>query len=132
LLAQVFPAAVGRRDTWETALKGFQMIESPLVREWKDAARRERQVEGKADALLRVVKGKYKGVAEQVTQGSAPVVIPRHWTVGWTSRWWPRRWRSSANKRACEPNRGPGVAPARAAANLARAKAAGGNRVVVS
>jgi hypothetical protein len=45
------------------------MIESTLVREWKDAARIEGKIEGKADALLRVVKAKYKGEGEPVREG---------------------------------------------------------------
>ena len=68
-LALVFSEAVRCREKWEIALKGFNMIESTLVREWKDAARNEGKIEGKVDALLRVVKGKYKGEAEQVSEG---------------------------------------------------------------
>ncbi len=64
-LALVFSEAVRCRDKWETALKGFNMIESPLVREWKDAAR----IEGKVDSLVRVVKGRYKGAPDEVTEG---------------------------------------------------------------
>jgi hypothetical protein len=36
------------------------MIESPLVREWK--------AEAKVDSLVRVVKGRYKTVADEVTE----------------------------------------------------------------
>ncbi len=76
-LALVFSEAVRCRDKWEIALKGFNMIESPLVREWKDAARTEGKIEGKfegkietkIDWLVRVVKGKYKGEVEQVSEG---------------------------------------------------------------
>ena len=59
-LALVFSEAVQLRDKWEAALKGFNMVESPLVREWK--------AEAKVDSLVRVVKGRYKTVAEEVTE----------------------------------------------------------------
>ena len=72
-LALVFSEAVRCRDKWEIALKGFNMIESPLVREWKDAARIEGKIEGKIetkiDWLLRVVRGRYKGEAEPLSEG---------------------------------------------------------------
>jgi len=96
-LALVFSEAVRCREKWEIALKGFNMVESPLVREWKDAARTEGRmegkmegriegriegkvegrmegrmegkVEGKIDALLRVLKAKYKGGVEQISGG---------------------------------------------------------------
>jgi hypothetical protein len=80
-LALVFSEAVRCRDKWEIALKGFNMIESPLVREWKAAARIEGKIEGKlegkiegklegkAEALMRVLSAKHKGEAEQVGDG---------------------------------------------------------------
>jgi hypothetical protein len=67
--ARVFADAVGCRDTWEIALKGFNMIESPLVREWKAAARSEGKIEGKVDALVRVVKGRDKEAPDEVCEG---------------------------------------------------------------
>ena len=49
------------------------MIESTLVREWKDAARNEGRIEGKIEGkiedLLRVLKVKYKVGVEQVSEG---------------------------------------------------------------
>ncbi len=72
-LALVFSEAVRCRDKWETALKGFNMIESPLVREWKDAAKLEGilegKIEGKIEWLLRVVKGKFRDFTEEVGTG---------------------------------------------------------------
>jgi hypothetical protein len=41
------------------------MIESLLVQEWKAAAKNE----GKIEAVVRVVRGRYKGEAEQVMAG---------------------------------------------------------------
>ena len=61
-LAGVFADAVGLRGKWEPAIKGLNMIESPLVREWKDAAR----VETKVDDVVRVVKARYKGAPDEV------------------------------------------------------------------
>ncbi len=66
-LAVVFAEAVGGRDKWATALKGFNMIESLLVQEWKAAARLEGEMRAKVDAVVRVVRGRYKGEGEQVT-----------------------------------------------------------------
>jgi hypothetical protein len=45
------------------------MIESPLVREWKDAARNEGKIEGKVDAVVRVVNGKFRGAGPEVVEG---------------------------------------------------------------
>jgi L-fucose isomerase-like protein len=52
-----------------TPLKGFNMIESLLVREWKAAAEAEGRLESRIDWLVRVVKGKYKVAAEEVSEG---------------------------------------------------------------
>ena len=41
------------------------MIESTLVREWKDAAK----IEGKIESLVRVVQVRYKGAAPEVSEG---------------------------------------------------------------
>jgi hypothetical protein len=49
----------------EAALNGFNMNESPLVREWKDAAK----LEGKIEWLLHVVKGKFRDSTEEVSTG---------------------------------------------------------------
>ena len=64
-LALVFSEAVRCREKWETALKGFSMIESPLIREWKEAAK----LESKIGWLVRVVQGKYKSVVDEVNEG---------------------------------------------------------------
>ena len=51
-LAGVFAGAVGRQDVWRQALEGFQMNESPVARQWRAEAR----LEGKAEAVLRLVQ----------------------------------------------------------------------------
>ena len=45
------------------------MIESPLVREWKDEARAEGRVEAKVEAVVRLVKVRHKGAPDEVTEG---------------------------------------------------------------
>jgi hypothetical protein len=65
-LALVFSEAVKSRHKWEIALKGFNMVESPLVREWKDAARNEGKVEGKVDSVMRVMNVKFRGAVPEV------------------------------------------------------------------
>jgi hypothetical protein len=64
-LALVFADAVGLRPNWEPTVRGLKMIESPLVREWKDEAR----VEAKVDAVVRVVRARYKGAPEELADG---------------------------------------------------------------
>jgi hypothetical protein len=53
--------------------KGFNLIESPLVREWKEAARNEGKIEGEIEGkvawLVRVVNGKFKAAATEVHAG---------------------------------------------------------------
>src|SRR5438045_2825878 len=75
-LAVVNALAVGRRPKWEAALKGFNMIESELVREWKAEARSEGvlkgEVKAKVEWLIRVVKRHCPGVTEDVL-GSIPL-----------------------------------------------------------
>ncbi len=68
-LALVFSEAVRCREKWQTALKGFTMIESPLVREWKAAAKIEGIIENKINWLVRVVLGKYKSGVDEVNEG---------------------------------------------------------------
>jgi hypothetical protein len=68
-LALVFADAVGLRPKWEPTVKGLKMIESPLVREWKDAAEAEGRVANRVDWLVRVVKGRYKGAPAEVAEG---------------------------------------------------------------
>jgi hypothetical protein len=41
---------------WKKALEGFKMNESPVAREWRAEARREGEIKGKADMVVRVLK----------------------------------------------------------------------------
>jgi hypothetical protein len=40
-LALIFAALAGRKDLWEQALEGWNMLESPVVAEWKAETKRE-------------------------------------------------------------------------------------------
>jgi hypothetical protein len=74
-LALVFAERVGLRDVWHDALKGFSMIESPLIAELLAGAKAEGRAEAKAEAelqtaarsLLRVLQKRYRELPEEVT-----------------------------------------------------------------
>jgi hypothetical protein len=69
-LAVVFAERVGRRDAWHDALKGFSMIESPLIAELlgqaEARAEARAEVKAKADALLRVIQKRYRELPEEL------------------------------------------------------------------
>jgi hypothetical protein len=58
-LAQVFAERVGRLDAWDNALKGFAMIESPLIAKLLAKA--------KVESLLRVMQKRYRKLPEELT-----------------------------------------------------------------
>jgi hypothetical protein len=58
------------------------MIESQLVREWKDTAKLEGRIEATVKFLLRQLSGKYKGVAEHFARKSKIVAIWTSWSTG--------------------------------------------------
>jgi hypothetical protein len=62
-LALVFAERVGLRDVWHDALKGFAMIESPLIAELLAGAKTEAKVE----TLLRVLQKRYRELPEELT-----------------------------------------------------------------
>jgi hypothetical protein len=65
-LALVFAERVGRLDAWRDALKGFAMIESPLIAELLADAR----TEGKNEMLLRALQKRYQQLPEEI---AAPI-----------------------------------------------------------
>jgi hypothetical protein len=62
-LALVFAERVGLRDAWRNALKGFSMIESPLIA----GLLAEAEAKAKAESLLRVIQKRYREVPEELT-----------------------------------------------------------------
>jgi hypothetical protein len=70
-LALVFAERAGRRDAWHDALKGFAMIESPLIAELLAKAEADATVKATAkataEALLRVLQKRYRELPEAVT-----------------------------------------------------------------
>jgi hypothetical protein len=50
-LALVFAELAGCRPAWETALEGWNMVESQVVKGWQEKARIEGRAEGRAEAL---------------------------------------------------------------------------------
>src|SRR5262249_31336130 len=69
--AAVFAERAGRPDAWHDALKGFAMIESPLIAELlakaaADATTKAR-AETKAETLLRVLQKRYRELPEGLT-----------------------------------------------------------------
>jgi hypothetical protein len=65
-LALVFAERVGRQDAWRDALKGFAMIESPLIAELLGQAR----TEARTEMLLDVIQQRYQELPEEV---AAPI-----------------------------------------------------------
>jgi hypothetical protein len=63
-LAQVFAERVGRHDTWHDALKGFAMIESPLIAQLLADAR----AEAKTETLLLVIERRYRELPEELAK----------------------------------------------------------------
>ncbi len=61
-LAQVFAEKAGCGPAWEDALKGWDVVESAIVKRWTAQAR----VEGKAEALVEVLEGRFKGVPDDL------------------------------------------------------------------
>jgi hypothetical protein len=61
---------VGRREQWRKNLEGFKMNESPVAREWRAEARRQGEIkgklEGKAEMLLLVLKGRFAPLPEDL------------------------------------------------------------------
>jgi hypothetical protein len=61
-LALVFAERAGRLDAWRDALKGFAMIESPLIAELLGQA----EVKAKTEMLLDVIQTRYQELPEGV------------------------------------------------------------------
>ncbi len=70
-LAQVFAERVGLDDAWNNALKGFAMIESPLIAgllaDAASKAEAKAKIEAKAESLLRVMQKRYRKLPEELT-----------------------------------------------------------------
>jgi hypothetical protein len=64
-LALVFAGAAGCNEAWKLALKEWNMIESEVVKEWKDQALRE----GRVADLIDILRDKF---------GNLPTEIPSH------------------------------------------------------
>ncbi len=62
-LAQVFAERVRRDDAWHDALKGFAMIESPLI----GKLLAEAETKAKAEMLLHVIQKRYRELPEHLT-----------------------------------------------------------------
>ncbi len=58
-LAQVFAERIGPDDAWHNALKGFAMVESPLIAQLL--------AKTKAESLLRVMQKRYRKLPEELT-----------------------------------------------------------------
>ena len=73
-LAVVFAERVGHYDAWHNAVKGFSMIESPLIAELlgqaeargRAEAEAKAKVETKAELLLRVIQKRYGETPEEL------------------------------------------------------------------
>jgi hypothetical protein len=61
-LAIVLSEALGRRDIWKQALKGWNIMQSQQVLEWQAEARAEGEAKGRATALLRLLQIRHGNV----------------------------------------------------------------------
>lgn len=50
---------MGHYDAWHNALKGFSMIESPLIAELLGQAEAKAEAKAKSETLLRVMQKRY-------------------------------------------------------------------------
>jgi hypothetical protein len=67
VLAQIFAERAGLGDDWRDALKGFSMIESPLIAELLADATTKAEAKGKAEALLRVLQKNRQPLPAELT-----------------------------------------------------------------
>jgi hypothetical protein len=69
-LAQIFAERAGCGDAWREALKGWDVVESQIVKEWTDRAFAEGKAEGvsegEAKALLRMLQRRFKKVPDDL------------------------------------------------------------------
>jgi hypothetical protein len=77
-LAALFAEAAGRQQLWRDSLKGWNMIESEVVKEWQTQAR----IAGEVQTLLRVLSRKFGAVPPEVTQRIEGTTDPDQ-LVGW-------------------------------------------------
>ena len=86
-LAKVFAERAGWLPVWKEALETFDMWQSQVIKEWKDAGRQEGRQEGrqqeKRNDLLKVLRSRFKGeVPADLTQ-----TIQQTDDLGILSRW---------------------------------------------
>ncbi|MDY3560296.1 hypothetical protein R5W23_001525 [Gemmata sp. JC673] len=91
-LALVFAAAAGRREVWEKALEGWNVIESPVVNEWIALGKAKGVAEGRAEGraeqavlmLLNVLAAKFGSTPAEVeaaVRSCADLVKLQVWTT---------------------------------------------------
>jgi hypothetical protein len=67
-LALVFAERAGCLDAWRDALKGFAMIESPLIAALLSQAEAKAKTEGKAEMLVDVIQQRYRQLPEEIAR----------------------------------------------------------------
>jgi hypothetical protein len=84
-LALVFAEKAGCGAAWREALKGWDVMESQVVREWTAQARAEGEAkgkaEGKAEALLQVLQRRFKAVPDDLRSAIQAVQGPDRLTA---------------------------------------------------
>ena len=82
-LAKVFAERAGWLPVWKEALETFDMWQSQVIKEWKDAGRQEGRQQEKRNDLLKVLRSRFKGeVPADLTQA-----IQQTDDLGILSRW---------------------------------------------
>jgi hypothetical protein len=66
-LALVLAEAAGCAPAWRQALKGWNMIESKVVREWQDEAEAKGTVKGRVQTLLKQLEEKFGPLPAELT-----------------------------------------------------------------
>jgi hypothetical protein len=56
----------GSQDIWREALRGWNMKDSQIVKQWEDRARAEGEVRGEAEMLLHILEKKFKQVPKDL------------------------------------------------------------------
>jgi hypothetical protein len=65
-LAVLFAEKAGHGQAWREALKGWDVVESQIVKEWTAQARAEGEIKGAARALLRMLEGRFKALPDDL------------------------------------------------------------------
>jgi hypothetical protein len=83
-LVVVFADLTGRAPLWKQAVEGFNVIESPTVKEWTASARAEGEAKGKIGDLVRILEKKFQAVPPDLKakiESATDLGVLENWVV---------------------------------------------------